>query len=121
MDLLPGIEQHFAPAKEKKTSISVLPRNPNFTSGGTTHINTQQGVVDFIDLTLQLPISHIGVDCKYSYSTTHVTLPNGYEKHDISAIHPTKLCLSLCTNDMASIEQHTFIIDLVSGIDVSRT
>ncbi|CAK1964469.1 DNA polymerase I [Vibrio crassostreae] len=120
MDLLPGIEQHFAPAKEKKTSISVLPRNPNFTSGETTHIYTQQGVVDFIDLMLQLPISHIGIDCKYSYITSHVTLPNGYEKHDISAIHPTKLCLSLCTNDMVSIEQHTFIIDLVSDIEVNQ-
>ncbi|MEZ8844287.1 DNA polymerase [Vibrio splendidus] len=119
MDLLPGIEKHFAPEKPRKTSISVLPRNPSFTSGETTHINTQQGVIDFIDLTLQLPISHIGIDCKYSYSTAHVTLPNGYEKHDISAIHPTKLCLSLCTNDTTSIEQHTFIIDLVSDIDVS--
>lgn len=119
MDLLPGIEKHFAPEKPRKTSISVLPRNPSFTRGETTHINTQQGVIDFIDLTLQLPISHIGIDCKYSYSTAHVTLPNGYEKHDISAIHPTKLCLSLCTNDTTSIEQHTFIIDLVSDIDVS--
>ncbi|MBE8608052.1 DNA polymerase [Vibrio sp. OPT10] len=120
MDLLPGIEKHFAPEKPRKTPISVLPRNPSFTSGEATHINTQQGVIDFIDLTLQLPISHIGIDCKYNYSTTHVTLPNGYDKHDISAIHPTKLCLSLCTNDMASIEQHTFIIDLVSGIEVNQ-
>ncbi|EPE5850532.1 DNA polymerase [Vibrio vulnificus] len=120
MTLLPGTEQFFAPTKNKKVSALVLPKNPSFTSGETTLINTQQGLYDFIDLALQLPISHVGIECKYIYGTTHVTLPNGYDKYDISAIQPTELCLTLCTGDVTSIELHAFIIDLASDIETSQ-
>lgn len=118
MNLLPGTEQYFAPTKNKKVSALVLPKNPSFTSGKTTLINTQQGLCDFIDLALQLPICHVGIECKHIYDTSHVTLPNGYDKYDISAIQPTELCLTLCSGDITSITQHTFIINLASDIEV---
>ncbi|OCH13154.1 DNA polymerase I [Aliivibrio sp. 1S165] len=120
MNLLPGTEQYFAPTKNKKVSALVLPKNPSFTSGDTTLINTQQGLCDFIDLALQLPICHVGIECKHIYGTTHVTLPNGYDKYDISAIQPTELCLTLCSWDITSIKQHTFIVNLAADIETSQ-
>ncbi|NLS13610.1 DNA polymerase I [Vibrio sp. SM6] len=120
MNLLQGIEQYFAPTKNKKVSTIVLPKSPNFTSGKTTQINTQQGLCDFIDLALQLPLSHVGIECKHIYGTSHVTLPNDYDKYDISAIQPTELCLTLCTGDVTSVEQHTFIINLASDIEARQ-
>lgn len=120
MNLLQGIEQYFAPTKNKKVSTIVLPKSPSFTSGKTTRINTQQGLCDFIDLALQLPVRYVGIECKHIYGTSHVTLPNGYDKYDISAIQPTELCLTLCTDDVTSVEQHTFIINLASDIEVRQ-
>ncbi|MDF5409660.1 DNA polymerase [Vibrio parahaemolyticus] len=120
MNLLPGTELYFAPTKNQKVPTLVLPKNPSFTSGETTLISTQQGLCDFIDLVLQLPICHVGIECKHIYGTSHVTLPNGYDKYDISAIQPTELCLTLCSGDVTSIELHAFIIDLASDIETSQ-
>lgn len=120
MNLLPGTERHLQTNKPKRESIPILPRGTHFTDGQTSHIDTSNGLNALIDLALQLPISHISIDCKYTYPKAPVTLPNGYDKYDISTIKPTQLCLTLCTGDTVSMELHTFIINLESNVEISH-
>ncbi|MEZ8287614.1 DNA polymerase [Vibrio splendidus] len=100
--------------------MPILPRGTHFTDGQTSYIDTSNGLNALIDLALQLPISHISIDCKYTYPKAPVTLPNGYDKYDISTIKPTQLCLTLCTGDTVSMEPHTFIINLESNVEISH-
>ena len=120
MNLLPGTERHLQTNKPKRESMPILPRGTHFTNGQTSHIDTSNGLNALIDLALQLPISHISIDCKYTYPKAPVTLPNGYDKYDISTIKPTQLCLTLCTSDTVSMELHTFIINLESNVEISH-
>ena len=120
MSFLPGTEKHLQPTKTKENRPPILPRNTSYTSGETTRIDSAKELDALIDLALQLPISSIGINFKHTYITSAITLPNGQDKLDISAIQPTELYLTFCTGDVLAQELHNFVVELRSEFQIEK-
>ncbi|GIU31579.1 DNA polymerase [Shewanella sp. MBTL60-007] len=120
MSFLPGTEKHLQQAKAKENRPPILPRSASYTSEKTTRVDSAKELDALIDLALQLPISSIGIDFKHTYITSAVTLPNGQDKHDISAIQPTELYLTFCTANVLSQELHSFIVELKAEFQIEK-
>ena len=98
MTLLPGWQERLAEAKsigEKKPYVAPLPKAPSYYAQDVTFIASVEQAENLFDFAQQRPLSHIGFDTEFQYSTPGVLIRKGQVAYDPTSIRPLVLSVAL--------------------------
>ena len=117
MKLLPGWDEHIknapAPGAEPcSVSDDCLPLLPEYFTGCSTFVEDDISAQQMLALARQRPLSHIGIDTEYQYSTPGVPLRKDTFYHDPTSVIPLLLSISLVEADQKKSTIYSFVLDL---------